>query len=293
MFLNPFRTSNPIDFRSPPSPSARYSLTRVLPLLSSAGSLEVLSPYHSTGPQLALPFENLRDATLLRCEFSFPQLQNLLQKCTRLRKFVYLLISPDVNMGRSSGATPLQVIEALAPSWHSLEVLGLDFRNRPAGLRGRITSLERLVSLKTLFIDLTSVWDPRAGYDPDFPHYPDVLFTTLLPESIEEVALFGLNCDAEELNFALEVHVDRMASERAEKGRFKKLERLNGRGFWPFKDDLDPSSVIEDWSQDVIVPRITLFNDAKEILGDNGVEVSFDGEEVDEELDFSHIMYYY
>lgn len=287
MTLSPSGICYRIDYRQQSSASVRFSLSRVMPLLSSGGNLESLSIIDSIGPQLALPLENLGEAILSNCEFSSSELRNVIQNCKRLRKFVYVVSDPDDNVSRSARATPREVVEALAPACTSLEALGLDFRNRPRA-DGRIRSLEQFASLKTLYIDITCVWDPRAALDNDSPPTQNILFTTLLPESIEQMAFFGMDCDAEAFGFDLEAHVNRLASERQEKDRFKQLQRFHGQGFWPFGYDLTPRLV----ENDDLGLRITALNDAKAVLGDNGVEVMFDGEK-GLKVWFEKITYFY
>lgn len=229
------------------------------------------------GLYLAFPVENLLEVNLINCHFVESELRNLLQRCRRLRKFVF-----------AGGATACQVIQALEPAHGSLEVLGIDLR-RWAGPRGlRIPSLQQFVALKILYIDLICVWDWRAGNHADSPPSPDMLFTTLLPESIEEVALFGMDSNAGAYGFEVEAHVRRLALDRKEKGRFQQLRQLRGQGFWPFGYDVDPGSV----ANDDIVPRITALNDAKTLLGDDGVEVIFDIEG-DSDLEFGNIVSLY
>ncbi|KAG6364024.1 hypothetical protein INS49_009127 [Diaporthe citri] len=245
-----------------------------MPLLCRARKLERVLFFGSSGPYLALPVENLLEVNLINCHFVESELRNPLQHCRRLRKCVC-----------AGGAKACEVIEALEPAHSSLEVLGMDLR-RWAGPRGlRIPSLEQFVALKVLYIDLICVWDWRSGNNTDSPPSPDMLFTTLLPESIEEVALFGMGSNAAAYGFEVEAHVKRLASDRKEKGRFQQLKQLRGQGFWPFGYDVDPRSV----ANDDIVPRITALNDAKTVLGDNGVEVIFDAEG-DSDLEFGNII---
>lgn len=274
MHLKPCSTADPTNSRQPSSASFRSSLSRVLPLLRSGRKLERLFFLGSSGPYLAFPFENLLEVNLINCHFVRPELRHLLQRCRRLRKFVC-----------AGGATACDIIEALEPAHSSLEVLGMDLRRWAGPRRLRIPTLEQFVALKVLYIDLICVWDWRAGNDTDSPPSPDMLFTTLLPESIEEVALFGMGSNAGAYGFEVEAHVSRLASDRKEHGRFQQLRQLRGQGFWPFGYDVDPRSV----ANDDIVPRVTALNNAKTILEDNGVEVIFDVEG-DSDLEFGNII---
>lgn len=277
MCLKPCSTADPTNSRRSSSASASYSLSRVLPLLCSGRKLERLLLINSFGPCLALPFENLLEVILINCYFVDSQLRNLLQNCRRLRKLVC-----------TGGATAREVIQALEPAYGTLEVLGMDLRRRvgPRGLR--IPSLRQFVALRVLYIDLICVWDWRAENNTDSAPSPNMLFTTLLPESIEEVALFGMGSNAGAYGFEVEAHVRRLASDRKEKGRFQQLRQLRGQGFWPFGYNVDPRSV----ANDDIVPRVTALNDAMTLLGDNGVEVIFDVEG-DSELEFGNIISFY
>lgn len=112
-----------------------------------------------------------------------------------------------------------------------------------------------------------------------------MLFTTLLPESIEQVVLFGMGSNAVAFGFEVETHIKKLALDRKEKGKFQRLRKLHGQGFWPFGYNLDPRSI----DYDDILARTTTMDDAKTILGDVGVEVIFDVEG-DSELKFSNIM---
>lgn len=278
MHLKPCPTADSIDSRQPLSIPPRCSLSHVLPLLCSGRALERLSVLNGSGPDLALPFENLRDLILINCRFVWSaELCNILQRCRSLRKFIC-----------TGGAAECNVISDLEPAYSSLEVLGMDFR-RWAGPRGlKIPSLKQFVALKVLYIDLICVWDRWPANNTGSPSSPDMLFTTLLPESIEEVALFGMNSNARDHGFEVEAHVQRLASDRKEKGRFPQLKQLRGQGFFPFGYDVDPVSA-STWN---IAPRITALNDAKTLLGDDGVEVIFDAAG-DSDLKFDNIISFY
>lgn len=112
-----------------------------------------------------------------------------------------------------------------------------------------------------------------------------MLFATLLPESVEEVALFGRGCYAGTFGFEAEAHVKRLALDRKESGRFQRLRKLRGQDFWPFGYNVDPKSD----NYDDILSRITTMDDAKTTLGDDGVEVIFSAE-MDAELQFGNII---
>lgn len=252
----------------------RSSLKRVIPLLSSARGLERLLLLGSSIPHLPFPFDNLREVILVNCHFIESDLRNLLQHCRRLRKFVCI-----------GGATGSQLIQALEPAHSSLEVLGIDLRHWPGPRALRIPSLKQFIALKVLYIDFICVWDWQAGHSKDFPPSPDMLFTTLLPESIEEIALFGMGSNAVAFGFEVETHVKSLALDRKEKGKFQRLRKLHGQGFWPFGYNVDPRSV----DHDDIVSRINTLYDAKTILGNDGVEFIIDVEG-NSELDFGNII---
>lgn len=225
-------------------------------------------------PHLSFPFENLREVILVNCHFIESDLLNLLQHCRCLRKFVC-----------TGGATARQLIQALEPAHSSLEVLGIDLRHWPGPRALRIPALTQFIALKVLYIDFICVWDWQAGHSKDSPPSPDMLFTTLLPESIEEVALFGMGSNAVAFGFEVETHVKRLALDRREKGKFQRLRKLHDQGFWPFGYNVDPRSV----DYDDILARTTTMDDAKTIMGNDGVEVIFDVEG-DLELKFSNII---
>lgn len=275
MRLKPCRTVSYIHFPRQYSDFPGCSLTPVLPLLCNGRALERLSVFDGSGPDLALPLQNLRDLIIINCQFLWSdELRNILQRCRSLRKFVC-----------TGGEAQCNVIRDLEPAYSSLEVLGMDFR-RWDGPRGmRIPSLKQFVALKVLYTDLTCVWDPSLRNTTDSPPSPDMLFTTLLPESIEEVALFGKGSNARAHGFEVEAHVQRLATDRKEKGRFPQLKRLRGQGFFPFGYDLGPTSA-STWN---IAPLFTALNDAKTLLRDNGVEVIFDAEG-DSDLKFGNII---
>ncbi|KAK2613156.1 hypothetical protein N8I77_000083 [Diaporthe amygdali] len=263
----------------------RYTLSRVLPLLESGEGLTRLSIFGSTGPPMASPFENLREATLCRCEFAARDLRKLVERCTHLRKFVYM--PAPVGWKSAPGAKAREVIEALEPARGTLEVLGIDFRLL-IGRRGRrISSFQSFLALKTLYVDLACVWDWEAGAVTGSSPRPDELFTSLLPESIQTVALFGTNPDAEVFGFELEAHVKRLASDIWERGRFQQLRLLRPQGFWPFGYGQHQNPQFDD----ACVRRIATLDEANIILSDSGVELICD-EESDSDLQFQNIMWF-
>lgn len=285
MWLKPCSHVEPPYRHLVPSPSARYTLSRVLPLLESAEGLTKLSIFGSTGSPMASPFENLHEATLCRCEFAARDLRKLLKRCTRLRKFVYM--PAPVGWKSAPGAKAREVIEALEPARSTLEVLGIDFRLL-IGPRGRrISSLQSFPALKTLYVDLACVWDWEAGAVTRSSPRPDQLFTSLLPESIQTVALFGTNPDAEVFGFELEAHVKRLASEIWERGRFQQLRLLRPQGFWPFGYGQNENPQFDD----ACIRRTATLDEANMILRHSGVELICD-EESDSDLQFQNIMWF-
>lgn len=225
----------------------------------------------SNGPDSPLYLHNLREATLLSCQFHPGQLQNLLRHCKCLREFVYS------GRGHTVGPQSRDFVKALEPAHDSLEVLDIKLRLCDADRGDRIESLKQFTALKTLNIDVSCVWDWAAAIGND-PPSPDMLFTTLLPETIEEVILIYGGSDAEWYGFKVEAHVKRLASERRENGRFQRLRHVRGKGFLPLQngldDDVDGSPGVE---QDAL-RRTTTLGEAITQLGDDGVEVIFDEE---------------
>lgn len=250
------------------------SLSRVIPLLSGARRLERLLMLGISVPYLSFSFDNLWELNLLGCHFISCDLRNLVRRCKRLRKFVYT--------GRATGS---QLIQSLEPAQSSLGVLGIDRRRWVDPLALRIPSLQQFTALKVLHIDFHCFWDWQARETKDSPPWPDMLFATLLPESVEEVALFGRGCYAGTFGFEAEAHVKRLALDRKESGRFQRLRKLHGQDFWPFGYNVDPKSD----NYDDILSRITTMDDAKTTLGDDGVEVIFSAE-MDAELQFGNII---
>lgn len=275
MLLFPCNTAEATDWCVAPSDIARFSLGRVLPLLLSSGrSLTRLVFINSTGPSQALPLDNLHELRLTSCCSRASELRNLLQHCKCLRKFVYRATRSSQNPDRSDGATALEIVEALEPAYSSLEALDIDLCRWDGSRDRRVQSFQQFVALKILHVDLDCVWNWQANEHS--PPSPDMLFTTLLPESIEQFGLFNTDARDLYLGFVVEAHVKRLALDKKEKGRFQQLKRLRGQGFWPFGYDLPAGS--SPLADDGIVSSITAFNDAKALLSDNGVEVIFDEE---------------
>lgn len=105
-----------------------------------------------------------------------------------------------------------------------------------------------------------------------------MLFTTLLPETIEEVTLIYGGSDAEWYGFKVEAHVKRLASERREKGRFQRLRQLLGKGFLPLQDGLDDGPDGSPGVEQDALHRTTTLGEAITQLCDDGVEAIFDEE---------------
>ena len=104
------------------------------------------------------------------------------------------------------------------------------------------------------------------------PFDPDMLFINLLPESAEEMSLFGMGSDAEDVEFEVEAHIKRLALERKKRERFQQPKNSHDRGIWPFRHDLDESVVVAN----DIVHRITALDEARILLGDDGVKLILD-----------------
>lgn len=200
------------------------------------------------------------------------------------------VVRPERHVSISNDCTPLEVIEALGLAHSSLEVLGIDLGGRwPVPGWARIPSLKQFVALKVLYINLTCVWDRHAMNNKDLPPGPDMLFTTLLPESIQEIALFD-SSSSQAFKFKVESHVMRLALDVKEKGRFQQLKLVRGQGFWPFGCDLPPE--LGSAENDDILARVSALNDAKTLLGDKGVGIIFDIK-AGSDLRFDNIVSFY
>lgn len=268
----------------------------VLPLFCSGTRLTVLSLFYSSGPNFALPLDNLREAIIADCQFRPGQFLNLLKPCKGLKKFVT----------RGTDAYLVEeIIEALEPAYGGLETLGLDFKfGDYRRFRPRILSFQEFTALKTLYLDMTCVWDMQVAEAKDSPPHPDLLLTTLLPESIEEVALFnGPPVNAERENgFEFEAHARRLALERRLKGRFQHLRCLHGVDFEPiyyFELESDVAQVPEDGYPDEareienhVARRSATLEETRTLMGEEGVEFTFDFDrEMESCLDMDHLIY--
>lgn len=281
MFLRPCGSSDPIvqhRLGYPAEITLGYSFGSVLPLLWGGRGPTRLSIVNSNGPRIILSLDNMRELILDSCQFRPGNLLNLLRHCRHLCKFVF----------RGAGHTrPLpshEFMEALEPAHASLEVLGIDLQSFESDNGARISSLKHFTALKTLYIDLNCVWDWEAATNKDSPPGPDKLFTTLLPDSIEDVALFSGDTNDEFLGFRVEAHVRGLQLERQEKGAFPHLKRLRGKGFSPLNLGL-----FDDHETEC---RMATLNEATRQLGDDGVEVVFD-EQGKSDLDFGYIISHY
>lgn len=270
---------------------------RILPLFCSGTRLTVLSLWTSSGPKFALPLENLREAILVDCKFRPRQFLNLLKPCKGLRKFVTRGTDPSFAW---------EIIEALEPARSSLEVLGLDFTcSKYRRYLPTISSFQQFTALKTLYLDMTCVWDMSFSETKDSPPNPDMLLTTLLPESIEEVALFnGLGDWADgTYGFEFEAHARRLALERRVKGRFQHLRWLHGDSFPDIDFELesyveqalndgDPDDARE--AENHVARRFATLDETRTLMGDEGVEFTFDFDQempVGSCLDFGDLIF--
>lgn len=269
----------------------------VLPLFCSGSSLTVLSLYHSSGPNIALPLDNLREAIIVDCDFRAGQFLNLLKPCKRLRKFV--IRDADVFLGQ-------EIIEALEPAHSGLEILGLDLDgSRYSPYRPRISSFQQFTALKTLYLDVACVWDMEVAEAKDSPPNPDMLLTTLLPESIEEVVLFneplGAPGSRGAYDLEFEAHARRLALERRLKGRFQHLRCLHGVLSMPIDHELefDVEEALADGDPDEareiendVARRFATLDETRTLVSDEGVEFTFDfHREMDSNLDIDRIIF--
>lgn len=243
-----------------------------------------------------MPLDNLREAFIADCQFRPGQFLNLLKPCKGLKKFVT----------RGTDASLVQeIIEALEPVYGGLETLGLDFQGGDyRRFRPRILSLQQFTALKTLYLDMTCVWDMQVAEAKDSLPHSDLLLTTLLPESIEEVALFnGPHVNAERENgFEFEAHARRLGLERRQKGRFQHLRCLHGVDFEPiyyFELESDVAQNLEDGYPDEareienhVARRSATLEESRTLMGDEGVQFTFDfHQETESYLDMDRLMF--
>lgn len=268
----------------------------VLPLFCSGTGLTVLCLYYSSGPNFALPLDKLREAFIADCQFRPGQFLNLLKPCKGLKKFV--------TRGTNTSLVQ-EIIEALEPVYSGLETLGLDFHDGDyCRFHPRILSLQQFTALKTLYLDMTCVWDMQVTEAKDSPPHPDLLLTSLLPESIEEVVLFnGPHVNAPRENgFEFEAHARKLALERRLKGRFQHLRCLHGVNFEPIYDidlEYDLAQVLEDGYPDEareienhVAHRSATLEETRTLMGDEGVEFTFDfDQEMESNLDMDRLMF--
>lgn len=249
--------------------------------------------FDSYGPNLALPLDNLREAIIVDCHFRAGQFLNLLKPCKGLRKFVVRGI--DASLG-------WEIIVALEPAYSGIEILGLDFKGLNYG--PRISSFQQFTAPKTLYFDMTCVWDKQVAEAKNAPPNPDMLLATLLPESIEEVPLsngplrFG---PGEAYEFEFEAHARRLVLERRLKGGFPHLRCLRGVSFKPIDDDLESNvaEALEDGYPDEareiendVARRFATLDETRTLMGDEGVEFTFDfDQEMDPSLDVDRLIF--
>lgn len=252
-------------------------LSPVLPLFCSGTSLTRLTLQCSAGPSFVLPLENLREVIIMNCQFRPGQFLNLLDTCTNLVKFA----GRRLQMSLSS-----EIIEALEPANSSLQILGLRFSGFEfwPGQGPRISSFRQFTALKTLSLDMHCVWNHHVAQNKDTLPNPDILLTTLLPESIEEFALLNEGLD-HVWSFEFEAHVKRLGLERTLNGRFQHLKWLHGASFTPIFLNLgsDIEHALLDGDEDGALEitrhaadRFATLNEARRLMGDAGVEFTFD-----------------
>ncbi|KAG8157915.1 hypothetical protein KVR01_012187 [Diaporthe batatas] len=246
--------------RPRPHPPGDGSFGSALSLLDSGSSLTRLSLVHINGPQPIFPLSNLLEVTLRGCRSYDFGLVNLLKRCSRLRKFVYGASTWEAHHLRPS---PRDVIKALEPAQETLETLAIDFHGGgQVWDRARIQSLKQFTALKTLYIDMNTLWDSDAARDMHHLPNQDVLLTTVLPDSVEDLALFCFDA-CELLELRIEAHLRRLAIDRREKGAFPCLGTLRGKGLSPH---------MYRW-QDEDHNRVAVFDEAIDLLRDDGVDV--------------------
>lgn len=218
------------------------------------------------GPGPALWLGYLTSLTLKRCRFRPGELGNLLRFSRHLRKFVYT----GTGEAGGGGPAPREVVDSLERSRATLKTLGIDLdlggvhgTQRPA----RIASLRQFAALRTLYVDVNALWDADLAESNGSPPYPDGLLTTVLPESIEDLALFSTDAYAESQGLRIEAHLRRLALDRREKGAFPNLKTVRGRALSPLEHPVDEE--LENLS------RLAVLDEAKQLLTDDGVDVVF------------------
>jgi hypothetical protein len=135
----------------------------------------------------------------------------------------------------------------------------------------RISSLKQFVALKTLYIDFSCLWNMDAAIDWHSPQptSPISLFTTLLPESIEQFHILFQVSYAWQLGFSFEDHLKGLAVMRREYGVFPHLKRVCVRGVFPIDHRLH--------DHDEYRRRMSILAESEARLGNCGVEVIYDG----------------
>ncbi|KAG8159045.1 hypothetical protein KVR01_011488 [Diaporthe batatas] len=279
MHLTYSRTSDPTKFRiiGRERRIPGYCLDPVIPLFISGTTLTRLTLECSAGPSFVPPLDNLREVIIIDCDFRPGQFLNLLDTCKSLVKFA------GRRFKLSWGS---EVMEALEPASSSLEVLGLRFSGIDffRGQGPRIPSFRQFTALKTFSLDMNCVWDWQVVLNGDTSPNPDTLLTTLLPESIEEVALLNEGLD-NRFRFQFEAHVKRLGLEITLNGRFQHLRRLHGVEFTPidfnlqrdindalFEGDRDGAREIQNHA----ARRFATLNEARNLMIDAGVEFCID-----------------
>ncbi|POS71685.1 hypothetical protein DHEL01_v209919 [Diaporthe helianthi] len=269
MVLRP--CGEPVPFGQYGSPSRHspftinHSFTVPNTLLWDVRNLTSLSLTDSIGPRCALPLGSLLELILDHCQCLDDELVNLLKHCTRLRKFVYRA-SPDAS--QATPPSPRAVIQALGPAHKTLETLGIAFFD-VQGLDGlpRITSLKQFTALRTLYIDVNALWDRHLADNTGSPPNPDMVFTTALPESVEDLALFCLDGFGQRLGFRVEVHLKRLAIDRREKGAFPHLKTLRGKALSPLEHCLLDELLADLRRRHAVLEEVTT------LLSNGGLEV--------------------
>lgn len=258
----PTENNNLSEWGLPPPADPSFHVPHAL--LFSMGNATSLTLIDTPGPRCVLPLGSLVEVVLKRCRFRRGDLGCLLKHCKSLRKFVYT----GTGEAQRTPPSPREVVDALEPSHRNLETLGIDFvKIRESDGLARISSLKQFTALKTLYIDVNALWDSGLADDTESLPYPDKLFTSLLPESIEDLALFCIDAYAESLGLRFEDHLKRLAWDRRRAGVFARLKTLLGKALSPLEHAVDDE--LEN------LPRIAALDEAKTLLSEDGVEVIF------------------